>query len=122
MVVVEAPSVAQRQRGISRQVEMPITSNLARKTSDLLKAVSDPTRLSMLTTLYRAQQPVCICDFTAAYELGQPTISHHMGKLRKAGLVRARKRGIWVYYSLAKPLPRAIKVLLEAIVVEGPQA
>jgi ArsR family transcriptional regulator, arsenate/arsenite/antimonite-responsive transcriptional repressor len=104
------------------QVEMPITPNVARETSDLLKAVSDPTRLSMLTTLYRAQQPVCICDFTAAYELTQPTISHHMGKLRRAGLVSAHKKGIWVYYRLAEPLPRAIKVLLEAIVAEVPSA
>src|SRR5260370_991602 len=113
-------TVAERQRGVCCQVEIPITPSVARETSDLLKTVSDPTRLSMLTTLYTAQQPVCICDFTAAYDLGQPTISHHMGKLRKAGLVSARKKGIWVYYTLAQPLPAAMKVLLEAIVASVP--
>src|SRR5438552_1723725 len=54
---------------------------------EVLKALADPTRLQMVAVLKRSTRPVCICDFTAAFELSQPTISHHMGKLRDAGLV-----------------------------------
>ena len=54
---------------------------------EVLKALADPTRLQMVAVLKRSTRPVCICDFTAAFELSQPTISHHMAKLRDAGLV-----------------------------------
>lgn len=104
-----------RQRGVCCQIERPLSPASARKASGWIKAISDPTRLSMLATLYAAHEPVCICDFTAAYDLSQPTISHHMGKLRRAGLVAAQKRGVWVYYTVADSLPPPIAGVLEAI-------
>jgi ArsR family transcriptional regulator, arsenate/arsenite/antimonite-responsive transcriptional repressor len=81
----------------------------------LLKALADPTRLAMLVALREAGQPVCVCDFTAAFGLTQPTISHHMARLREAGLVEARKEGIWTYYSLREPLPPLADALLGAL-------
>jgi ArsR family transcriptional regulator len=69
----------------------------------------------MVATLRDAADPVCICDFTAAYELSQPTISHHMAKLREAGLVDAEKEGIWIYYRLSDPLPERAASLLESL-------
>jgi ArsR family transcriptional regulator len=77
-----------------------------------MKALADPTRLIMVAALWKADQPVCICDFTGSLELTQPTISHHMAKLRQAGLVDCEKRGIWVYYSLRKDLPPVTRGLL----------
>src|SRR5713101_2951289 len=92
-----------RQRGAC--CELPaVKESWAYQTSDLMKALADPTRLTMLASLWKADAPICICDFTAGLDLTQPTISHHMAKLKAAGLVESEKRGIWVYYRLNKHL------------------
>src|ERR1700736_6174938 len=88
----------------------------ARDTAELLKALAEPTRLSMITALWSAAEPVCICDFTAAFELSQPTISHHMAKLREAGLVEVTKVGIWAYYRLSARLDPQTRALLDVLV------
>ena len=67
----------------------------------LLKALADPYRLRILATLARAPEEVCVCDFTGALPLNQPTVSHHLRILREAGLVTCERRGTWVYYQLA---------------------
>ena len=67
----------------------------------LFKALGDPHRLIMLATLARAEDEVCVCDFTSALPLNQPTVSHHLKILRDAGLVTWERRGTWVYYRLA---------------------
>ena len=67
----------------------------------LFKAIADSYRLRMLATLARAAQEVCVCDFTDALPLNQPTVSHHLRILREAGLVTSERRGTWVYYELA---------------------
>ena len=66
----------------------------------LLKALGDPHRLSILATLARADDEVCVCDFTAGLPLNQPTVSHHLRLLREAGLISGERRGTWVYYRL----------------------
>lgn len=55
----------------------------------------------MLATLARADEEVCVCDFTGALPLNQPTVSHHLRILREARLVTCERRGTWVYYRLA---------------------
>lgn len=67
----------------------------------LFKAIADPHRLTILATLARAQDEVCVCDFTDGLPLNQPTVSHHLRILREAGLVTCERRGTWVYYRLA---------------------
>lgn len=67
----------------------------------LLKAIADPYRLTMLATLAAAPDEVCVCDFTGALPLNQPTVSHHLRILREAGLVTCERRGTWVYYRIA---------------------
>ncbi len=69
------------------------------ETAALFKALSDETRLAILRQL-REQGEVCACDLVACCELAQPTVSHHLKVLRRAGLVKAAKRGLWVYYTL----------------------
>src|SRR5438552_18637044 len=83
---------------------------------DVLKALADPTRLQMIGVLKRSPRPVCICDFTAAFDLSQPTISHHMGRLREAGLVEVTKDGIWAYYRLNPHLESKTRALLDVLV------
>ncbi len=68
--------------------------NLAR----LFKAVSSPVRVQMLDILSRYAGEVCVCDIESQFGLSQPTISHHLGVLRKAGLVESEQRGLWAFY------------------------
>jgi ArsR family transcriptional regulator, arsenate/arsenite/antimonite-responsive transcriptional repressor len=88
----------------------------AERTSVLMKALADPTRLTMVAALWKAQQPICICDFTADLDLSQPTISHHMAKLKEADLVESKKQGIWVYYRLRKDLTASTRKLLAQLI------
>jgi len=73
------------------------------------KALADPTRLKILNLLKtkgrsccdlisRNEPGLCACDIEAAVGLSQAAVSHHMGLLRRAGLVEAEKRGRWMYY------------------------
>jgi ArsR family transcriptional regulator len=66
----------------------------------LLSALADSTRLSIVTMLAGLSEPLCVCEIGEGFNLGQPTISHHLKVLREARLVNWEKRGLWVYYSL----------------------
>lgn len=99
---------------------MPVDAGWAADTSALLKALADPTRLSMVACLWKAATPICVCDFTATFNLSQPTISHHMAKLREAGLVESHKQGIWVYYRLRDDIPEVARRLLGSLLSTRP--
>jgi ArsR family transcriptional regulator, arsenate/arsenite/antimonite-responsive transcriptional repressor len=66
---------------------------------EVFKALGDPTRLRILQTLAENGE-VCVCVFMAQLEMGQSAISHHMAALKRARLVRARRQGQWIHYSL----------------------
>lgn len=66
----------------------------------LLAAMSDPTRLQIVAMLASQQEALCVCEIMPHFELGQPTISHHLKVLRDAHLVTSEKKGLWVYYSI----------------------
>jgi ArsR family transcriptional regulator, arsenate/arsenite/antimonite-responsive transcriptional repressor len=75
------------------------------------KALSDPTRLSIVNSLANREE-CCVCEFQHL-GLSQPTISHHLRILREAGLVEvARKRGTWTFYRL---VPAAVESLAFAL-------
>jgi ArsR family transcriptional regulator len=71
------------------------------KQSRFFKALADETRLRILRLL--AVREMCVCEVMVALELTQPTASHHLGLLENAGLVKDRKDGKWVFYSVANP-------------------
>jgi ArsR family transcriptional regulator, arsenate/arsenite/antimonite-responsive transcriptional repressor len=104
-----------RERGVCCGLP-DVDERWAEQTSTLMKALADPTRLTMMASLWKAKTPICICDFTAGLDLSQPTISFHMGKLREAGLVESEKRGIWTYYRLASTLEPATRQLLSRLI------
>jgi len=93
--------------------------SLSREEADRLaltfKALSDPTRVAIVNRLSGAEV-LCVCDLTAAFELSQPTISHHLKILRDAGLVEVERRGTWAYYRLD---PAAIGALREVFGSQG---
>jgi ArsR family transcriptional regulator, arsenate/arsenite/antimonite-responsive transcriptional repressor len=67
----------------------------------VFKALGDPVRLRLVSLIgAREGGEVCVCDLTSAFDLSQPTISHHLKVLREAGLIDSERRGTWVYYRL----------------------
>lgn len=75
------------------------------------KALADPTRVRILNLL-AASDEVCVCVLTEAFDLSQPTISHHLKLLREAGLVESERRGTWAFYRL---VPEAVDELRAAL-------
>ncbi|GGZ37140.1 transcriptional regulator [Streptomyces inusitatus] len=81
----------------------PLDEDASVELARVFKALGDPVRLRLLSMIAsRAGGEVCVCDLTPAFELSQPTISHHLKLLREAGLIASERRGTWVYY---RPLP-----------------
>jgi ArsR family transcriptional regulator len=83
----------------------------------MFKALADDTRLRILALL--AAGEVCVCHIHGALDVPQPTVSRHLAYLRKAGLVGARRDGLWMHYSLELPdapaAARVLKASLEAV-------
>jgi ArsR family transcriptional regulator len=79
----------------------PIDETAAAGLAQVFKALADPVRLRLVSLIGAHQGgEVCVCDLTTAFDLTQPTISHHLKVLREAGLVACERRGTWVYYWL----------------------
>ena len=77
----------------------PLSQAQAEQVAPLLKALAEPVRLRLMSLI--ASHPggeACVCDLNDAFDLSQPTISHHLKVLREAGLLERDKRGVWVYY------------------------
>lgn len=85
----------------------------------LLTALADPTRLGIINMLANNAAPVCVCDITAQFNKGQPTISHHLGILREAGLVHGTREGIWAYYTLNRERLNGLQELLANVYQRG---
>ena len=90
--------------------------------SGVLDAIADPVRRRILKLLKQKgccsigkPSGMCACDIEARIGLSQPTISHHMGVLRKAGLVEAEKHGSWMWYRRDEG---ALKDLAESLAAE----
>jgi ArsR family transcriptional regulator, arsenate/arsenite/antimonite-responsive transcriptional repressor len=78
-----------------------ISDEEAQATATLFRALADPARVKIINLLALTDGPVCVCEFTPAVELSQPTVSHHLKKLTDAGLLEREQRGKWAYYSLS---------------------
>ncbi len=74
-----------------------MSTDEAEKTAGLLKALADPVRLQLYSRIGAAEGEVCVCDIQDV-GVSQPTVSHHLRKLREAGLIDCQRRGTWVYY------------------------
>ncbi len=72
------------------------------------KALGDPVRLQLIDVLRRHAGKVCVCELVPLFEIGQPTLSHHLKKLREAGIVGSERQGLWAYYYV---IPDALKEL-----------
>jgi ArsR family transcriptional regulator, arsenate/arsenite/antimonite-responsive transcriptional repressor len=76
-----------------------LTQDQAEQIAPLLKALADPVRLRLMSLVASASGgEACVCDLNDAFDLTQPTISHHLKVLHDAGLLDREKRGVWAYY------------------------
>lgn len=78
----------------------PLDEDQAADLAKVFKALGDPVRLRLMSMIASRGEggEVCVCELTPAFELSQPTISHHLKLLRQAGLIDCERRGTWVYY------------------------
>jgi ArsR family transcriptional regulator, arsenate/arsenite/antimonite-responsive transcriptional repressor len=96
-------------------VREPIDASAATGLAQLFKALADPVRLRLVSLIgaHRGGE-VCVCELTDAFDLTQPTISHHLKVLREAGIIGSERRGTWVYYRLEPAALERMGALLTA--------
>ena len=87
-----------------------------RARAPLFKALGDATRLEIIALIAQAREPLCACEIEAHFDLAQPTISHHLKILRKAGVLTSERRGTWIHYDLD---PTVREQLLEFVGLLG---
>lgn len=99
-------------------VGAPLDEAASVELARVFKALADPVRLRLVSLIGAHQGgEVCVCDLSAAFDLTQPTISHHLKVLREAGLIDCERRGTWVYYWL---LPAALERLAAVLALPAP--
>ncbi len=76
--------------------------------AEVAKALGDPIRLQLVDVLRKHAGKVCVCELVPLFDISQPTLSHHLKKLRTAGLVDCERRGLWAYYYV---IPEALAEL-----------
>jgi ArsR family transcriptional regulator len=80
----------------------------ATRIAALGKALSDPIRVQLVDVLRSHAGEVCVCELLPLFDVSQPTLSHHLKKLRDAGVVGVERRGLWAFYYVN---PDALEVL-----------
>lgn len=95
----------------------PMSTEQATQAAQVLKALGDPVRLRLMSlVLSHEGGEACVCDLLPAFDLSQPTISHHLKVLHETGLLDREKRGVWVYYQAR---PEAMEAVARLFTVEG---
>ncbi|MFD6860358.1 Rv2640c family ArsR-like transcriptional regulator [Rhodococcus sp. NPDC060090] len=92
----------------------PMSDEAALQVALRLKALADPTRIKLMSILLTADTgEVCTCDLATGVDLAESTVSHHLGQLKKAGMVVAERRGMNVYYRARVESLDALRVVLD---------
>ena len=79
----------------------------------MLKALGDPARLRLMSLVASHEGgEACVCELLEAFDLSQPTISHHLKVLHSVGLLDREKRGVWVYYRTRRSALSALATLI----------
>jgi ArsR family transcriptional regulator len=80
--------------------------------AERFKALGDAVRVRMVNLLARSSE-LCVCDLQANFRLAQPTISHHLSVLKRAGLIESEVRGRWAFYRIREDALRELGQVLE---------
>ena len=78
--------------------ESRVSPETAAVLAPAFKALGDPVRLQLVDVLRKHAGQVCVCELVPLFDISQPTLSHHLKKLREAGIVDSERRGLWAYY------------------------
>ena len=70
----------------------------AQRMASIAKALGDPVRLQLVDVLRKHAGKVCVCELVPLFDVSQPTVSHHLKVLRRAGIVGSEREGLWAYY------------------------
>src|SRR5688500_4251402 len=89
-------------------VSPDIEREAAERVAALAKALGDPIRLQLVDVLRKHAGKVCVCELVPLFDISQPTLSHHLKKLRDAGIVDSERLGLWAFYYVK---PEALEVL-----------
>ena len=89
-------------------VYLDVERKEAERMASVAKALGDPIRLQLVDVLRKHAGKVCVCELTPLFDVGQPTVSHHLKVLRDAGVVDSERRGLWAYYYV---VPDSLKEL-----------
>ncbi len=93
----------------------PLSEEAALDLAAAFKALSDPVRLRLLSLVASHDGgEACVCDISPAFDLSQPTISHHLKVLRSAGLLDCERRGTWVFYWVVPAALQRLSLVLDA--------
>jgi ArsR family transcriptional regulator, arsenate/arsenite/antimonite-responsive transcriptional repressor len=94
-------------------LQEPLAAEDAEQLGAALKVIADPARLRLLS-LIQAQpgHEACVCHLTEPLGLSQPTVSHHLKVLLRAGLVEREQRGSWAYFRVREEPLAALSALL----------
>ncbi|MGL4743123.1 MAG: ArsR/SmtB family transcription factor [Phycicoccus sp.] len=91
---------------------VPLSAGHATTAAAMFKALGDPVRLRIFSLIASAPEgELCVCDVLDV-GVAQPTVSHHLRKLREAGLVTSRRDGTWVHYRVSAGVLASIAGLL----------
>jgi len=120
-VTLELVPVAELGTGVEAcsipLVGEPVSEVNAAGLAQVFKALGDPVRIRLVSLISAHQGgEVCVCDLTTAFDLTQPTISHHLKVLRQAGIIDSERRGTWVYYRLVPAALDRVAALLSGTV------
>ncbi|MFF3577644.1 ArsR/SmtB family transcription factor [Streptomyces mirabilis] len=93
--------------------EHPLSAEEAERTAAMFKALSDPVRLRLFSLVASHEGgEACVCDISDV-GVSQPTVSHHLKKLKEAGLLASERRGTWVYYRVEPSVVAAMAHMLK---------
>lgn len=104
--------MATKVQGCCGLIDPGMSDDDATLVAERFRALADPTRVRIMNLLIRNPE-LCVCDLNANFDLSQPTISHHLGLLRKAGLVESEVRGRWAFYRASVDAIEALAGVLE---------
>ena len=90
-------------------VHPAISPDAATDVAATAKALADPIRVQLVDVLRQHAGEVCVCELVPLFDVSQPTLSHHLKKLRDAGIVGVERRGLWAYYYVNPEATEALK-------------
>jgi ArsR family transcriptional regulator len=94
-------------------LQQPLDAEAAEDLAAALKAIADPARLRLLSLIQaQPEHEACVCHLTEPLGLSQPTVSHHLKVLLRAGLVEREQRGSWAYFRVREEPLAALRDVL----------